>query len=105
MIRRPPRSTLFPYTTLFRSGPVTPVGVEQRVEAVDGVAAAAAVGVGPVGAQVVVVVVVPSGRRTRLGGRPALAGADLADAVRAAARVDVSVVLVLSHKCRVGQLR
>src|SRR3712207_7568067 len=78
MIRRPPRSTLFPYTTLFRSGPVTPVGVEQRVEAVDGVAAAAAVGVGPVGAQVVVVVVVPSGRRTRLGGRPALAGADLA---------------------------
>src|SRR2546421_4677731 len=23
MIRRPPRSTLFPYTTLFRSGPVT----------------------------------------------------------------------------------
>src|SRR3712207_9002285 len=26
MIRRPPRSTLFPYTTLFRSGP--PLGVE-----------------------------------------------------------------------------
>src|SRR3712207_7044555 len=26
MIRRPPRSTLFPYTTLFRSGPVTVVG-------------------------------------------------------------------------------
>src|SRR2546427_9536520 len=25
MIRRPPRSTLFPYTTLFRSGIVTPV--------------------------------------------------------------------------------
>src|SRR3712207_8779715 len=24
MIRRPPRSTLFPYTTLFRSGGVTP---------------------------------------------------------------------------------
>src|SRR5256886_11574372 len=24
MIRRPPRSTLFPYTTLFRSPPVTP---------------------------------------------------------------------------------
>src|SRR5438874_4029882 len=23
MIRRPPRSTLFPYTTLFRSGPAT----------------------------------------------------------------------------------
>src|SRR3712207_7944881 len=26
MIRRPPRSTLFPYTTLFRSGPVGPCG-------------------------------------------------------------------------------
>src|SRR3712207_9369812 len=24
MIRRPPRSTLFPYTTLFRSGPLEP---------------------------------------------------------------------------------
>src|SRR3989442_7775948 len=24
MIRRPPRSTLFPYTTLFRSGPIPP---------------------------------------------------------------------------------
>jgi acyl-CoA synthetase (AMP-forming)/AMP-acid ligase II len=79
------------------AGPVTPVGVEQRVEAVDGVSAAAAVGVGPAGAQVVVVVVVPSGRRTRLGGRPALAGADLADAVRGAAGVDVAAVLVTSR--------
>src|SRR2546430_8504767 len=26
MIRRPPRSTLFPYTTLFRSFNVTPIG-------------------------------------------------------------------------------
>src|SRR5256885_13117814 len=26
MIRRPPRSTLFPYTTLFRSGPLTRSG-------------------------------------------------------------------------------
>src|SRR2546429_8724391 len=26
MIRRPPRSTLFPYTTLFRSVPVTKIG-------------------------------------------------------------------------------
>src|SRR2546426_6296562 len=26
MIRRPPRSTLFPYTTLFRSGGFTPFG-------------------------------------------------------------------------------
>src|SRR5256886_4105027 len=29
MIRRPPRSTLFPYTTLFRSRPATPYGVQQ----------------------------------------------------------------------------
>src|SRR3712207_8515422 len=27
MIRRPPRSTLFPYTTLFRSGPVFTAGL------------------------------------------------------------------------------
>src|SRR5256885_11042414 len=26
MIRRPPRSTLFPYTTLFRSGPLATIG-------------------------------------------------------------------------------
>src|SRR5256885_10284001 len=33
MIRRPPRSTLFPYTTLFRSEPLSQVGLDQlRVE-------------------------------------------------------------------------
>src|SRR3989442_2853124 len=32
MIRRPPRSTLFPYTTLFRSiGPADQPGAEQRL--------------------------------------------------------------------------
>src|SRR5256885_11888210 len=30
MIRRPPRSTLFPYTTLFRSHPVEPRGPLRR---------------------------------------------------------------------------
>src|SRR2546430_7528359 len=30
MIRRPPRSTLFPYTTLFRSGRPDPEGAEFR---------------------------------------------------------------------------
>src|SRR5687767_15711779 len=30
MIRRPPRSTLFPYTTLFRSRPVTPMAATIR---------------------------------------------------------------------------
>src|SRR5258707_10674166 len=37
MIRRPPRSTLFPYTTLFRS-PVTLRGPQQRGNVVLGVA-------------------------------------------------------------------
>src|SRR3712207_7468208 len=38
MIRRPPRSTLFPYTTLFRSGQgkVSPGILRSRVLAVDG---------------------------------------------------------------------
>jgi hypothetical protein len=40
------------------AGPVTPVGIEQRVEAVDRIASAAVVGVGPAGTQRVVVVVV-----------------------------------------------
>src|SRR2546422_7107591 len=31
MIRRPPRSTLFPYTTVFRSAPVPTVIVEEAV--------------------------------------------------------------------------
>src|SRR3712207_7005118 len=30
MIRRPPRSTLFPYTTLFRSAFYTPVAVQKE---------------------------------------------------------------------------
>src|SRR5438105_9925188 len=34
MLRRPPRSTLFPYTTLFRSGRALGVDVEQDVLAV-----------------------------------------------------------------------
>src|SRR2546426_4254924 len=32
MIRRPPRSTLFPYTTLFRSGPPGGEGVRQPLD-------------------------------------------------------------------------
>src|SRR5258708_9317723 len=39
MIRRPPRSTLFPYTTLFRSGDAGP-GVGDRDHVADGVAGA-----------------------------------------------------------------
>ncbi|MGY1624389.1 alpha/beta fold hydrolase [Geodermatophilus sp. SYSU D00965] len=81
------------------AGPVTPVGVEQRVEALAGVSAAAAVGVGPAGTQAVVLVVVPSGVRPRRGGRTALrlAGEDVAAAVRAAAGTDVAAVLTAAR--------
>ncbi|WNV77711.1 alpha/beta fold hydrolase [Geodermatophilus sp. DSM 44513] len=85
-----------PHVVTTAAGPVTPVGVEQRVERVPGVTAAAAVGVGPAGAQVLVVVVVPAdgaaaGRRPD---RLRLAGTDLADAVRAAAGTEVAAVLL-----------
>src|SRR5256885_11372291 len=36
MIRRPPRSTLFPYTTLFRSALADAVGLAMRGRALDG---------------------------------------------------------------------
>lgn len=71
------------------SGPVTPVGPEQRIERLDGVSMAAVVGVGPAGTQQVVAVVVPS-----TGARPGLAGPDLAAEVRGAAGVPVAAVLV-----------
>ncbi len=61
-------------------GPVTPVGIERRVEAVPGVRRAAVVGVGPRGAAQVVVVVELAGIR-----RSGLAPASLRDSVRAAA--------------------
>src|SRR2546426_4954426 len=35
MIRRPPRSTLFPYTTLFRSKPDAPDNASQRAAAIE----------------------------------------------------------------------
>ncbi|MBA2560932.1 MAG: AMP-binding protein, partial [Propionibacteriales bacterium] len=74
-------------------GPVTPVGVEQRVEALDGVLAAAAVGVGPVGTQqLAVVVVAHSGRFRRRS--PVVAPPALTDAVREVVGADVSAVLV-----------
>lgn len=79
-------------------GELTPVGIEQRVEVLPGVRASAAVGVGPAGTQVLVVVVVPvdaPGSRSRagsLGLRPA--APDLADGVRKAAGSAVAAVLV-----------
>ena len=73
------------------AGPVTPVGVEQRVAAVEGVDSVAVVGVGPRGTQQVVVVV--AGRGPSRPGSPRLAHEALTAAVRAAAGVPVAAVL------------
>jgi len=70
-------------------GPVTPVGIEQRCEAIAHVTMAAAVGIGPPGTQVVAVVVVTDPPPGRLQ----LAPLSLTDRVREAAGVDVAAVL------------
>jgi olefin beta-lactone synthetase len=78
------------------SGVVTPVGIEQQVERLDGVRSAAVVGVGPPGTQAVVVVVVLDAPDRRLRRRTVLAPAAgaLADSAREAAAADVAAVLV-----------
>ncbi|WP_299951457.1 alpha/beta fold hydrolase [uncultured Modestobacter sp.] len=81
-----------PHVVSTAAGVVTPVGVEQRVEQLTGVSAAAVVGVGPAGTQAVVVVVVPVTGAPRRG--HAVADPELADVVRAAAGVEVAAVLV-----------
>ena len=63
------------------SGVLTPVALEQSLETIDGVRLAALVGVGPAGTQAVVAVL----ETDAPGRRPALAGAPLAKAARAAA--------------------
>lgn len=73
-------------------GPVTPVGIEHAIAALNGVGLAAVVGVGPVGAQqaVVVLSLVDGSRRS------GLADEDLADRVRdLAGAVDIAAVLVV----------
>jgi acyl-coenzyme A synthetase/AMP-(fatty) acid ligase/pimeloyl-ACP methyl ester carboxylesterase len=69
-------------------GPIAPVAIEHAAQTVEGVDLAAAVGVGPTGAQRVVVVVATSGVR-----RPRLASQGLADQVRSAVDHDVAAVL------------
>ena len=69
------------------AGPVSPVGIEQAVQWVPSVVQAAVVGVGPVGTQQIVVIVVTDKRRT------GLAALDLIDAVRGTVDVDISAVL------------
>jgi olefin beta-lactone synthetase len=77
------------------AGVVTPVGVERSVEAIDHVTLAAAVGVGPPGAQALVVVVATDPPP----GRPQLAPLTLVDRVReavdAAVGADVAAVIAV----------
>ena len=68
-------------------GVVTPVHLEQRIESIDDVRAAAVVGVGPPGVQQIAAVVETATRR------PRLAGLALTDAVRSVAGDDVVAVL------------
>jgi acyl-coenzyme A synthetase/AMP-(fatty) acid ligase len=70
-------------------GPVTPVGIEQRVESLAEVALAAVVGVGPAGTQQVVVVIET--------GSDGLADPELTTAVRAAAGRSIAAVLTIRH--------
>lgn len=69
------------------AGPVAPVGIEQRVETLSGIKHAACVGVGPVGTQVVVVIIVSDEPRE------GLADLDRTARVRAEAGVDVAAVI------------
>ena len=77
-----------PHVITTADGPVTPVGIEQDAETVPAVVRAAAVGVGPVGRQVVVVVVEAGARR------PGLASPELSAAVRTSTEQTIAAVLV-----------
>ncbi len=74
-------------------GPVTPVGIEQRIEALPEVSRAALVGVGPPGTQQLVVVV----ERTTPQCRVQLADAALIAQIRAEASPDVVAVFVVPN--------
>ncbi|MBD8219082.1 alpha/beta fold hydrolase [Microbacterium sp. CFBP 13617] len=78
-----------PHVITTAEGPVTPVGIEQDAETVPAVERAAAVGVGPVGRQVVVAVVEAGARR------PGLATPELTEAVRASTAQSLAAVLVV----------
>jgi acyl-coenzyme A synthetase/AMP-(fatty) acid ligase/pimeloyl-ACP methyl ester carboxylesterase len=72
---------------------VTPIGVEQRVESLLGVQAAAAVGIGPAGTQQVAVVVVLE-EPVRSRRQSVVAPLALSEAVRGVAGTDVAAVLI-----------
>lgn len=80
-----------PHVIATAGGPVTPVGIEQDVESVPGVVRAAAVGVGPVGRQVVAVVI----ERDPAVRRAGVASAGLTEVVRAATAQPIAAVLVV----------
>lgn len=80
-----------PHVITTADGPVTPVAIEQDIEAVSGVSRAAAVGVGPVGRQVVVAVVERDPGVRRAG----VASAGLTEVVRAATPQRLAAVLVV----------
>ena len=90
------------------TGPLTPVAIEHAVAALDGVDLAAAVGVGPQGAQQLLVVVATSTAPRR----PRLAELPLADRVRALVDAPVAAVLEASalpvdkrHNSKINRLR
>ena len=72
------------------AGPLTPVGVEQRIEADSPVTGVAVVGVGPPGTQQAVAVIVPE-----VAGSVGLAGREIASVVRVAAGVRLAAVLAI----------
>ena len=100
-------------------GVVTPVGVEQRIEALPAVATAAVVGVGPAGTQAVVAVVTLAAGPAAAHGHGGLAAHDLASSVRAAAAgtggaggVELAAVLVvpalpvdIRHNSKIDRVR
>ena len=88
-------------------GPVTPVGIEQRVESVPAVVLASAVGVGPAGTQQTVVVLVADDHHPG-----PLASASLAAEVRAASGRPLAAVLVtdrlpvdIRHASKIDRVR
>ena len=72
------------------AGPLTPVGVEQRIEAESPLTGVAVVGIGPPGTQQAVAVVVP-----QVAGSVGLADRELASVVRVAAGVRLAAVLTI----------
>jgi acyl-coenzyme A synthetase/AMP-(fatty) acid ligase/pimeloyl-ACP methyl ester carboxylesterase len=88
-------------------GPLTPVGMEQRIEAESPVTGAAVVGVGPPGTQQAVAVVVPVVPQS-----VGLATRELASAVREAAGIRLAAVLAIDalpvdirHAAKIDRLR